>query len=126
MPSPTRKRERSSNRGTRRNSPSRLMNKTKQNIKKYEDYIAKNPVNTRARNNIADYLNYLGKSKAVQENNGRNQIQKQIEKNFNAKRTLYIMKANYNHFMQQPQTYVGQSPAGERRERNLTVAPRRK
>lgn len=113
MPRRSRSRSRSGSRSRARSrsvSASERIKNIDHNLRSHLEYVQLNPGNADAKQQYNDYMEYMGKSVLAQRKNGRNKTHKMIEKNRNAQQTLALMRRKRRAFMNDPRSFIGESP----------------
>ena len=106
MPSPTRKRKRSASR-----SPSRRIKNIDKILEAYYTHILRNPTNRSAVERGNRFMHESYPMLDALRKNGRNNIQKIINRNQNAQGTLKKMRHIQHKFKKHPKTAIGETPA---------------
>jgi len=109
----SRSRSRSSSKSRARSrsvSASERIKNIDHNLRSHLEYVRMNPGNLGAKEDYNDFMEYKGKALYGQVRNGRNKTHKMIEKNRNAQQTLALMRRKRRAFMNDPRSFIGESP----------------
>jgi hypothetical protein len=118
MPSQTRKRARSP-------SPSKRIKKIEKILEGYYNYISRNPQDYHAVKRGEKFFEESWPMLEAQKRNRRNEVQKEINADELAQRTLSNMRSRNYLFKRHPRTAIGESPTRPLRNAFLSMYPKR-